>query len=199
MSPAHRSLRRAPSKTQGFPLSSKHPRTHRRSSDVVTAILNPHVLHGPAKPCALQPPSRYCGSRGGLLTQVTKPLQSVSTFKNSASSISSDTPLTIFFMALMKAFLSRASKEKKEHHPLYHKSLSPITGVPGCLGTGEGHTSAGFPFASHLFNVPSSHRSWLHPFHTRALRWPHSRGPGGTKKSDPRSDPISEQIRQARQ
>lgn len=140
MSPAHRSLRRAPSKTQGFPLPSKHPRTHRRPSDVVTAILNPHVLHGPAKPCALQPPSRYCGSRGGLLTQVTKPLQSVSTFKNSASSISSDTPLTIFFMALMKAFLSRASKEKKEHHPLYHKSLSPITGVPGCLGAGEGHT-----------------------------------------------------------
>lgn len=80
--------------------------------------------------------------QGPVLTQVMEPLQSVSTFRNSISSISSDTLLRIFFTALMKACMSRASRERKEYHPPHSESQGPsvamvFSGVPSTEG---GHT-----------------------------------------------------------
>lgn len=175
MSPAYRSLRRVPS-TQQAP---QNPQEAFRYLDHLP-ILNPpralRISHGdPSASLQLRG-----GSRGTLLTQVTEPLQSVSTFKNSASNTSSDVLLRIFFTALMKPFMSSTSKQKKEHHPHHGKSLAP-SAAAGFSGVGHGGRAPRESRLLHcplnliyLFGIQSACKCWLHAVYTGALRWPHS-------------------------
>lgn len=95
-------------------------------------------------------------------------------------------------MVLMKVFLFRVLKEKKEYYLFYYKLFSFIIGVFGCLGIGEGYIFVGFFFVFYLFNVLLFYRFWLYFFYIRVLRWFYSRGLGGIKKLDLRLDFIFE-------
>lgn len=126
----------------GFSLPTKYPRIHKKLSDALTTSPSStfHTLWI-SHTWTPQPPSSFLRQQGILLTQVMEPLQSVSTFRNSTSRISSDILLRIFFMAFTNAFMSMASREKKEHHPRHGKSLGPISshGILGCLSAEGGH------------------------------------------------------------
>lgn len=133
-----------------------------------------------------QPPSNYRGSRAALLTQVMKPVPSMSILKNSASITSSDMLLRLSFMVFMKVILSRASKETGKNI-VYFITTHTDRSIFGCLGA-EGVTQRGSHLPGyllhHLFNIQPPYKYWLHTFHAIALCWPHcwGYGVGGTKK-----------------